>query len=94
MKFRQLSLSCECGRAPSRLKRVGFTPQHQLVVHWQCPACKKEVYFVKDLSACWRECPRPEDAPESAEAANELVREPDAQFLHSLGIKFPDERER
>jgi hypothetical protein len=91
MKFRPVALACECGRVPSRLNRLGFTPGHQLVIHWRCLGCKKDVYVVKDLAECWRDCPKPEDASENP--ADELVREPDISFLHSLGIRFPDEAE-
>ena len=83
MTFRQLSLCCVCGRAASRIKQVGLTADHQLVIRWWCPPCKRNVYLVKSLSDCWRDCPKPEDSPEASE--------PDRRFLHELGVRFPEE---
>ena len=93
MRFQPFSLRCECGVVPRRIKQVGLTSAHQFVVHWRCAGCRRELYVVKDLSECWRECPPAAGGDESVEAAEsaELMREPDAAFLHSLGVKFPDE---
>jgi len=74
MRFRQLSLNCECGRKPASIKSVGFTAANQLVLHWRCPQCRKFIYLLKDLADCWRECPQPHTESE------------DARFLRSLGI--------
>jgi hypothetical protein len=93
MRFRPLSLFCECGRAPSRIKRVGLTPSHELVIHWSCLGCKRNVYAVKQLADCWRECPNTEELLEAPEASSEHLREADAKFLGRLKVKFPDELE-
>ena len=92
MRFRQIQLCCcECGgRVPTRIRRVGLTPQHQLLIQFRCAGCKRDIYVVKDLADCWRECPGPKDELEVAEMGTTRRREPDAQFLHSLGVKFPD----
>ena len=93
MRFRELLLSCrECGRrVPARIRRIGLTPLHQLVIHFWCAGCKKDIYLVKDLADCWRECPAPEDELDAIQPAPEFMREPDAAFLHSLGVAFPEE---
>lgn len=91
MKFRQLSLRCACGLAPARIQHVGLTAEHQLVIHWRCTVCKKDIYVLKTLADCWRECPQPEAASQVAEVGRELVESMDAEFLHGLGVKFPDE---
>jgi len=93
MQFRQLPLKCcECGgRTPARIKRVGLTPHHELVVHFLCLRCRKHIYVVKDLSDCWRECPKPGDVLEAADLGAPVIREPDLDFLHSLGVRLPDE---
>jgi hypothetical protein len=93
MRFRQLDFCCrECGaHVPARIRRVGLTPLHQLVIHFWCVGCKRDIYIVKALADCWRECPAPEDEPDAIEPTPEFMREPDAAFLHSLGVAFPDD---
>jgi hypothetical protein len=96
MGFRQLSLSCvDCGgNTPIRIGRIGLTSQHQLLVHFWCGACKRSIYLVKALSDCWRECPKSEDESTVGELITDnMMREPDTQFLHSLGVGLPDEKE-
>jgi hypothetical protein len=94
MRFRPLSLRCGCGCVPSKLKSVGLTVGHELVVHWRCPACLKFIYSVKSLSDCWRECPQREGRPEeTASSAEPNLRADDVRFLHSLGVTLPDDRE-
>src|SRR5690349_8285742 len=46
MRYETLQLSCECGQTTTRIREVGFTADHQLVLHWRCLACKKYVYVV------------------------------------------------
>jgi hypothetical protein len=93
MRFRQLPLCCcECGgHVPARIRQVGLTPQHQLVIHWWCLGCKRNIYTVKELYECWRECPTDADDLKVAETSELLMREPDAKFLRSLGIALPDD---
>jgi|SRR6185436_8160673 len=91
MKFRQLPLRCACGLAPARIKQVGFTPAHQLVIHWRCTVCKRHVYVVKDLADGWPDCPKPAVLSAFFESSDEQVRKNDAEFLHCLGVKFADE---
>src|SRR5262245_43015363 len=98
MQFRKLSLSCACGLAPARIKQLGLSTEHQLVIHWRCSVCKRDMYIVKELAECWRDCPKPEKAlavvqPNLVQANKEVFRRKDAEFLHSLGVKFPDEEE-
>ena len=76
MSYRHLPMSCEAGHTPSRIVEVGFTDDHELVVHFWCEECNRVVYVSKPLSDCWRDCPGPEAIS-------------DAQFLQSLGIRFP-----
>ena len=57
MKYRRVSLRCECGRRANRIKDIGFTAGHELVLHWRCSGCKRVVYVVKLLSDCWLQLP-------------------------------------
>lgn len=93
MMFQSLLLRCECGRRTTRIREVGLTTDHQLVLHWKCPACKRYVYVVKSLSDCWRECPDSGHAGESAECKGEIFRGTDEMFLQSVGIKISDDAE-
>jgi hypothetical protein len=76
MKFRRLSLVCECGHAAKSFQSVGFTSEYELVIHWKCTKCGKLAYLVKTLANCCRECPEVEESPDL-----------DAQFLQSMGIQ-------
>ena len=91
MNFKALSFRCACGLVPARLKQVGLTSQHQLAIHWHCPWCKREIYAVKDLADCWRECPAPGEEQEAAVAEGFLP--PDEAFLHSLGVRLPPDEQ-
>lgn len=93
MRYETLQLSCECGQHTTRIREVGFTADHQLVLHWRCLACKKYVYVVKSLSDCWRDCPQQpetETEPVGAVSDESVIREHDARFLRSLGVALPD----
>jgi hypothetical protein len=91
MRFKPISLPCDCGRClPARIRQVGLTPQHELVIKWRCACCKRTHYTVKSLADYWRECPNPLDALVAPKAATDEMREPDAQFLHSLGVRLPN----
>ena len=92
MKFLQLSFSCACGRPASRVRQVGLTADHQLVIHWRCSQCRRYVYVLKALSDCWGDCPKPEHVREILESSSDHVG-PDERFLHSLGVRFPEETE-
>ena len=94
MKFRQFPLSCECGLVPTRIRQVGLSTEHQLVIHWWCVACRKAMFVVKDLAECWEECPTPESEGTIPAPAYDADRQRgDANFLHSMGICFPGEGE-
>lgn len=95
MRFRQLPVWCrECGGpVPARIKQVGLTPRHELVVHFLCLRCRKHAHFVKPLADCWRDCPSPDDELTAPEPGAGILREPDAKFLHSLGVAFPEDGE-
>lgn len=89
MNYRHLELRCNCGEAPERIEEVGFTEDHQLVVHWWCAECRRLVYMSKPLAECWRECPPRDDYPLPAEPppANPYGPE-DATFLRRMGVKL------
>ena len=89
MRYETLQLHCECGQQATRLREVGFTTDHQLVLHWRCVGCRKYVYVVKALSDCWRDCPQEEKA-KRREASEDAVQEHDIRFLRSLGVTLPD----
>jgi len=84
MSYRHLELCCACGEPPDHLDEVGFTDEHELVIHWWCLRCRKVVYISKHLSECWRDCPRPDFGKEDVESA-------DARFLQSVGIRSLDD---
>ena len=86
-----MQLRCVCGLPPARIKRLGLNLKHQVVIHCWCAGCKKNIYVVLDLSDLWRECPKPEHQPGVSAGSTALMREPDAEFLRSMGVKFPDE---
>jgi len=93
MRYETLQLHCECGQHTTRIREVGFTADHQLVLHWRCVACKKYVYVVKSLSDCWRDCPQEEETKEpkgTTDLSQDLLRENDIRFLRSLGVTLPD----
>jgi hypothetical protein len=92
MKFRQFSLCCECGLIPARIRQVGLSTDHQLVIHWWCMGCRKAMFVVKDLAECWEECPKPEELGIITAPAGRSEPQPgDVSFLHRLGICFPGE---
>jgi hypothetical protein len=92
MKFRQFALSCECGLIPTRIRQVGLSTDHKLVIHWWCLGCRKAMYVVKDLAECWEECPQADDSDVVPAPAFDLdCQRGDVNFLHRLGICFPAE---
>ena len=54
--YERISLSCDCGWEPSRLREVGLTADRQLVIYWRCSHCRRHVYIVKPLTDCLRDC--------------------------------------
>lgn len=92
MKYRKLSVICECGRTASQMKWVGCSEDHQLLLGWYCPRCGRAVTAARPLADCWRDCPMENslktEVPVSVPAVSTLE---DKKFLHSLGVKFPDE---
>jgi hypothetical protein len=89
MRFRPFALSCECGLVPARIKQVGLTADHQLVIHWWCLRCRKAIYVVKDLSLCVAKNCGAEDAEGWAEVETPAPAPGgDARFLASMGIRF------
>jgi hypothetical protein len=91
MKFRQFALCCECGLIPTRIRQVGLSVEHQLVIHWWCMGCRKAMYVVKDLAECWEECPKPDEfGVSTANPPDAERRDGDVNFLHRMGIRFPD----
>jgi hypothetical protein len=57
MRYKPLSLCCQCGEPASTIEKVSLTDSHQLALHWRCKQCHQAVYVIKDLAVCWRECP-------------------------------------
>jgi hypothetical protein len=94
MRVEPVSLQCpECrSNAPIQVRRIG-TSEHRLVVHCQCAACERDIYLVQPLADCWRDYPRWEDQSSVGELINDMMQEPDIQFLRSMGVAFPDEKE-
>jgi hypothetical protein len=88
MNYRHLSLRCQCGETPDRIAEVGFTDDHNLVIHWWCAKCQKVVYVSKSLTDCWRECPSPNYSLDSVlpTASVDSYEEEDAEFLRSIGV--------
>jgi len=92
MEYQTVSLLCECGKVPKVISAVGFSTDHQLVIHWRCSRCKEQVYVVKPLVDCWLDCPKEGeranliDSPAAADIATH-----DQKFLRKLRIKDPDE---
>jgi len=85
--YQRIHLACECGRRPLALREVGLTPDRQLVIHWRCSGCRKQVYIVRPLAEYWRECPNPGALPQ----ARPPYAPADALFLRRLGIRLPEE---
>lgn len=90
MRYQTLALHCECGMPTKRIREVGFTADHQLILHWLCAHCKRHVYAVKSLAECWRDCPSREALRQSSDADTPASRETDANFLRALGIEWPE----
>ena len=92
MSYRHLALNCACGEPPARIDEVGFTDDHDLVVHWWCEKCRRVVYTTKPLADCWLECPPPPEAPKPklkprARLTPESYKTDDVVFLRAMGIK-------
>jgi len=93
MKYRTLSLHCQCGTPSSRIREIGFTSDRQLVVHWRCSQCKSYVYGLKPLDDCFEICPTEEELAEAEVPSETPVVKDDSQFLRDLGVKFPEDGE-
>jgi hypothetical protein len=83
MNYRAMPLECYCGQAPEQILEVGFTSDHQMVIHYWCSACNRVVFLTRTLEECRDFCPAP-DVDASAAIAE------DARFLESLGISSGD----
>jgi len=92
MKYRSFSACCECGRRANRIKDIGFTASHELVVHWWCSECKRAVYVVKSLSDCWRYCPEREGFAHVQQTGRAAFGPEDTRFLRSLGVTLLADR--
>jgi hypothetical protein len=88
MNYRHLSLRCQCGEVPDRIAEIGFTDDHNLVIHWWCSKCQKVVYVMKPLTDCWRECPSPRLTQDSAlpSAKPACFDDRDVEFLRCMGV--------
>jgi hypothetical protein len=89
MNYRHLSLRCRCGEIPETIAEVGFTDDHQLVVHWWCSQCHRVVYAAKPLTECWRECPSSETSLDRIlpQWSPDCYQKEDAEFLRSIGVQ-------
>jgi hypothetical protein len=89
MNYRHLSLRCQCGDVPDRIAEVGFTDDHNLVIHWWCAKCQKVVYVSKPLTECWRECPSANQSLDLVlpTVSTEFYQQQDAEFLRSIGVE-------
>jgi hypothetical protein len=96
MRIKQLPLRCDDygSDTPIEIRRVCLTSLHQILVHFRCGACKRDVYLVFALSECWRECPESEDESTVGELItfDDMMREPDIKFLRSMGVALPEEK--
>lgn len=90
MKYRTLKLSCPCGKITKHVAEVGLTCEHQIVFHWRCSRCRNEMYLVRALSDCWRDCPSSGQG-ELSTAVDFTDTIGDRRFLHMLGVRDPDE---
>jgi len=87
MEYRTLRLSCECGGVPKGISGVGLSPTHDLVICWQCPRCRRNVYTVKPLSDCWRDCLTAASA-NLPNATPTIDTADDREFLHRIGVRY------
>jgi hypothetical protein len=90
MNYRHLPMRCECGEIPDHINEVGFSDDHQLVIHWWCSRCKRLVSLSKPLAECWRDCPSPEESLEARLESMAGPAEPafsDLEFLRSVGVR-------
>ena len=87
--YRYLPLCCQCGETPDHIDEVGFSEDHQLVIHWWCSRCRRVVHASKPLCDCWRDCPGPEDSLESRLSALEKLGfgSSDESFLRAIGVR-------
>jgi hypothetical protein len=91
MSYQHAPLICECGEAPDRILEIGFTAEHELVVHFWCSGCNRVVYVSKTLADCWRDCPAPEAVTQLPVVHTADIAAADARFLQSIGISCLDE---
>lgn len=88
MWFNPILLCCECGAPlPGCIKQIGLTPQHQFVICWSCPSCKKKHQTVKPLVDCLLECSRLKDELEGVQPSHDVKREGDVCLMHSLEVR-------
>jgi hypothetical protein len=94
MSYRHLPLTCKCGEVPARILEIGFTAQHELVIHYWCSECRRVVCVSKPFTECWRECPQPAAShPAPGPVVPTQPVDPtaeDARFLQSIGVTFDD----
>ena len=91
MRYRTLTLHCQCGKPSSRIREIGFTADRQLVVHWRCSECKSYVYGLKPLDDCFEICPTEEELADAEVPSEEAGPQKDSDFLRDLGVKFPED---
>ena len=92
MWLNPIVLRGECG-APllGCIKQVGLTPQHEVVMRWSCPACKRKHDTAIALADCWRACPELGAELQGGQPSSDAIPERGAGFLHSSGMKLPED---
>jgi hypothetical protein len=84
MQVKPLSLHCPDCRTPIQIRRIGLTSQRRLVVHCRCGSCKADTYLFQPLD---------DELIVSTQITDDMTREPDTQFLRSIGVALTDEKE-
>jgi hypothetical protein len=88
MNYRHLALRCHCGEVPEFIAEIGFTADHELVIHWWCPGCQRIRHLTKALASCWQECPGSDtDLEQALERLEEVQKASDREFLRSIGVR-------
>jgi hypothetical protein len=80
LEFRKLPLMCQCGGLAKHPSAVGLSANNHLVVEWRCPRCGHRIYM---------DCPEEASNDHAAAIMDETA---DRRFLHSVGVRYPDEQ--
>jgi hypothetical protein len=86
MEYRRFQMTCTCGGEPKQISAIGFSAAREIVLHWRCPRCRKNICTVKPLSDAYRDC-----FPGASIVEHEIDTPEDRRFLQSLGVRYADE---